>query len=326
MPKYIFSFYFSWVCNIACSYCHQKDTVLYNTSWKEELLKKSSIISSENIWVAVNIINQISRNSSVHINFFWGETFLYKKQILSVIDALKLWNLNNISISISTNGSILDRDILYAFNHNWFKKSIIDISWHVIESPFLLPKIEQLCNIILTDYIHIDLKSTVVIATGCFENRWKYIELFSKIHKSTRGRNIVLNIDYWKHWLDKEIQELLYTFQAFKKYRVTERFSVIVDFIECWALHQDSTEIFFLPNGDIILCPYLIMTKLDKSYYDDFKSWNLSTDHQETILEMIINNKDEHLYCKSKKYTQGKCFFLGKRIELINLFIQKQFY
>jgi hypothetical protein len=56
----------------------------------------------------------------------------------------KIYNLSekeNINISLSTNATIINHNILEAMNSKYERNSLLDISWHTIEHPNILDKV-----------------------------------------------------------------------------------------------------------------------------------------------------------------------------------------
>lgn len=100
-------------CNFRCRYCCEYENVL---SIQNE-------IHPEFIDFLSGLIHQ-TNPEEFHITFFGGEPLLYEKHLRSIVDALK--HEPNITFSISTNGSLLTKELVRYINDN---NIFVGMSW-----------------------------------------------------------------------------------------------------------------------------------------------------------------------------------------------------
>jgi radical SAM protein with 4Fe4S-binding SPASM domain len=95
-------------CNFSCSYCRQ--------------IKTKKVISSETIRRTLDFFFP-SFSKDFHINFYGGEPLLAFDRIKEAVDLVKEKNLKtkkNVQFSMSTNGSLLDAEIIRFLDLNSF--------------------------------------------------------------------------------------------------------------------------------------------------------------------------------------------------------------
>ena len=111
----VVNYHITEACNFKCSYCFAK----WNKDTRE-LLHNETAISKlmDEITKLQSLLNQkyITNFKNIRLNLVGGETFLYKKQVLTIIKEAKK---RGFALSAITNGSKLDNQLIELLGTNF---------------------------------------------------------------------------------------------------------------------------------------------------------------------------------------------------------------
>ncbi len=170
-------------CNFSCSYCFAK----WEDKYGKELLHSADKVKKlmDEIQKLKGIFNQNNPKPFTHIrlNLVGGETFLYKKQVLSII---KEGKIREFDLSAITNGSCLDDEVIDAiassFSNIGFSidslndSTNLSIGRAVKNKPMDVESIFRSIKRIRNQNLNIDIKiNTVVSALNLSENFHEFI-------------------------------------------------------------------------------------------------------------------------------------------------------
>ncbi len=192
-------------CNLNCSYCYEKE---YNED-----------IQFMNIQTFLNILG-LFKEELLDIELFWWEPLLNKQVIKYLVNNYK--NLNIDKISISTNGTMIDTELVNFYNkYFWNVKLIISLDGDKNSHDYyrvdkllnwtyekILKNIHQINN---KNHITINLCITPYFSNYLYEGVISLYKLWLK--------KIKFIIIYEYDWKDKDIENLISNLKKINKLR-----------------------------------------------------------------------------------------------------------
>ena len=80
-----------------------------------------------------------------------------------------------------------------------------------------------------------------------------------------------------------------------------------------------------MSNGDLFMCPYIIMSRSIEEKYFDHRIGHIGNDAISDIVTRVLHEEREYLFCSHREDYDGLCYFLHSGMRMINQFVSTYF-
>ncbi len=324
-------------CNFRCSYCYEKDIGIEHKTTHQESSNSNMLfhIADKAVKEALKVTTK--NNNHLFVEFFGGEPLVNWEIIKRILEKYENGNFvgNNISYSMTTNGSMLNKriaNVLKKYNVN------VTVSLDSLQSPQriyasgkaaskdILRNISMLSN---NDNI-ITLNSTISKETI---NNFNHRELIDfAIDNNIRMIGLILDLDVNayrdKNYQDKIVNTIIeaynygnskglpivgYWFQIFSQIIGTQMLALASGYKTCPAT---GCKLSIEPNGDIFVCkgPFQKVGHIDN--FDD----TFTSPYYKSYLNALYKVEGNCRGCELEGFCSGVCMgSLEKRYRDISI-------